>query len=153
MVRPIAPVFHLELGARVSAFRASVGAAWMVPQELALAPGSVHERLIAGIARLCLAPWQSKAVRFDLCTGAWLGLRSAEGRGYTQNTSSRSPWLGVPLELSLAQLSAPLGWEISAGALLSAPRRHYTVAGIGAAYEAPALGFVLSARGFGVWPW
>jgi len=153
VVRPAAPVFSLELGTRVAAFRASLGVAWMPPQDLELAPGSVHETLAAGTARLCLAPLRGRTLRFDVCAGVWLGLRSATGHGYTENSENHSTWLGVPLELSLAQLTSPFGWETSLGALLSVPRRHYTVAGVGSAYDAPAVGFVLSARGLAVWPW
>ncbi len=153
VVRPVAPLVTLDLGVRVGAFRASVGALVMVPQELELGPGSVHERLAAGTARLCLSPLGIGSLRLDLCSGAWLGRRRAEGRGYTDDVESTTTWLGIPIELSLADLSPPLGWEVSVIALLSFPRRDYTVSGVGAAYESWPIGAVLSVRGLGVVPW
>ncbi|HEX6765612.1 MAG TPA: hypothetical protein VF103_09050 [Polyangiaceae bacterium] len=153
VVRPVAPLVTLELGMRVGAFRASIGALVMIPQELELGPGSVHERLAAGTARLCLSPLGFGSLRLDLCSGAWLGQRRAEGRGYTDDIESKTTWLGIPLELSLADLSSPFGWEVSVMALLSFPRRDYTVSGVGTAYESWPIGAVLSVRGHGVVSW
>ena len=92
-------------------------------------------------------------LRFDACSGAWLARRVAEGRDFSENTKSATTWLGVPLELALTRWSSPIGWEVSAGAVLSFPRRTYFVPGFGSAYDSPPIAAVLALRGFLVWPW
>lgn len=152
VVAPAAPALSAELGIRAGAFRASAGAFWLAPRAHALGPGNVDERLAGGVARLCLTALESGSLRFGACSGAWLGRRVAEGRGFSESFTSATTYLGVPLEVSLSHGSAPVGWELGAGALLSFPRRTYYVSGLGNAYESAPIGALVSLRGLLIWP-
>jgi hypothetical protein len=131
----------------------SLGAMWGVPQTLDLGPGTVNERLVSGLVRTCFAPYRQEWARFDICTGAFVGLVTGEAQGFTHNEDHTRPWVAVPLELVFAGWSAPVGWELAAAGLLPVRRQDFTVDGLGVAYKSPPVGGMVSLRVVGMFPW
>jgi hypothetical protein len=153
VVRILSPAATAEAGIAGSRWRMSLGALWAIPQTLDLGPGTVDEHLMSGLVRTCFAPYREGWMRFDVCTGAFVGLVSGEAKGFTSNEHHTRPWVAVPLELVLARWSAPVGWELSAGALLPLRRQDFSVEGLGVAYKSPPVGGMLSLRAVGILPW
>lgn len=65
--------------------------------------------------------------------------------------SAETAWLAVPLELSLASLAGPLGFDVGAAALVPLRRNDFSVDGVGVAYRSLPVGALVSLRGVGVW--
>ena len=82
--------------------RGSVGALWLTPQTLELAPGNVREHLISASLRACYAVADSTVLRLDACSGAFIGAVHAEARGFAQNTQHSELFLAFPAGLGLA---------------------------------------------------
>lgn len=57
----------------------------------------------------------------------------------------------MPLELSLASLAGPLGFDVGAAALVPLRRNDFSVDGVGVAYRSLPVGALVSLRGVGVW--
>jgi hypothetical protein len=151
---PVAPALTAQVGLQLSRWRLSVGALWIPPQSIALPPGSLREGLLSADARVCVALWRgTAALRLELCSGALLGQLSVQARGYSRNDHRSESWFALPLELTLAQLTTPLGWELSASALVPLRRHDFSVDGVGIAYRSPPVGAVLSLRALGLWGW
>ena len=154
VLRPLSPAFTGELGLQVASWRMGLGVLWNPPQALALDPGTVHESLIGGTARTCLALARaSSGWRFDFCTGLFAGVMTAQASGFTRNERRVRTWLAIPFELSLAQLSGPVGWEVSASALGSVVHEDFSIDGLGPAYASPRVGGMLSLRAVGLLSW
>ncbi|XXX78037.1 hypothetical protein WMF30_04605 [Sorangium sp. So ce134] len=151
VVRPFAPALSAEVGVGGGRWRATVGALWLVPQTLRHGPGELRETLLGGAARACFAAAGSEALRFDVCSGIYAGRLQVAASGYTRNDAAEKAWLAVPLELSLARLSGPLGFDLGAAALLPLQRNDFSVDGVGVAYSSPPVGALVSLRGVGVW--
>ncbi|WP_437914663.1 hypothetical protein WME73_02950 [Sorangium sp. So ce302] len=151
VVRPFAPALSAEVGIGGARLRATMGALWLVPQTLKHGPGELRETMLGGVVRACLAAAGSEALRFDVCSGLHAGWLKAAASGYTRNDVAEKMWLAVPLELSLARLSGPLGFDVSASALLPLRRSDFSVDGVGVAYSSPPVGALVSLRGVGVW--
>jgi hypothetical protein len=152
-LRPVAPAFTGELGLEVGRWRTGLGVLWAPPQALALGPGVVRESIRSGSLRLCYSPWRRGALRSDLCTGAYMGLEEADGERYTRGDDRTRPWLGVPIELTLAGRRDHVGWEVGAGALIGVVRQDFSIENLGDAYRPPPVGAVLSLRAVGLVPW
>ncbi|HEX3774888.1 MAG TPA: hypothetical protein VHV51_10520 [Polyangiaceae bacterium] len=150
VLRPISPAFNAELGLRVARFRAGIGVLWNPPQTLALAPGDVRESLLVGTARSCFALARAEAFRFELCSGLFAGVTTAEGQGFTRNERRVRSWLAIPLELSLAEISSPIGWELGVSALGSLAHRDFSIDNLGPAYQSPRVGAMISLRAVGL---
>ena len=153
VLRPLSPAFVAEAGLGVERFRAGLGAVWSPTQSLALDPGHVDESLLAGTARVCLALARARRLRFDACSGLFVGAVAARAVGFTRNEQRRRSWLAIPVELSVADLSGAVGWEVSAAALGSLLHRDFQVEGLGAAYRAPRVGAMLTLRAVGLLAW
>ncbi|HEY3667866.1 MAG TPA: hypothetical protein VGL19_17810 [Polyangiaceae bacterium] len=153
VLRPVSPVFTGELGLRVARFRVGLGALWNPTQALSLAPGTVHASLLGGTARSCFALSENEGLSLGLCTGLFVGVMTGEAEGFTANEQRARSWLSVPVELSLAQLSGPAGWELSGAALGSLVHHDFEVDNVGVAYHSPRVGFMLSLRVVGLWSW
>jgi hypothetical protein len=153
VLRPVSPAVIGELGLHVARFRVGLGALWSPMQSFTLDPGAVHESLLAGTARTCFALTHSDGLSFDLCSGLFVGVMTAQADGFTRNDRRVRPWLAVPLELSLAQLSGPVGWELSGAALGSLVHHDFEVDNIGVVYRSPRVGAMLSLRAVGLWSW
>jgi hypothetical protein len=153
VLRPFSLALTGELGLEIGRWRTGLGVLWGVPQTLALGPGIVHESLLSASMRVCYAPWRSDGFRFDVCSGAFIGLVQAAGRGYSQNEIHTQPWLAAPLELAAAAFRGPLGLELAAGGLASFQRPDFSVNGVGVAYRSPLFGGTVSLRAIGQWPW
>ncbi|WP_437863071.1 hypothetical protein [Sorangium sp. So ce363] len=151
VVRPFAPALSAEVGIGGARLRATMGALWLVPQTLKHGPGELRETMLGGVVRACVAAAGSEALRFDVCSGLHAGWLKAAASGYTRNDVAEKMWLAVPLELSLARLSGPLGFDVSASALLPLRRSDFSVDGVGVAYSSPPVGVLVSLRGVGVW--
>jgi hypothetical protein len=144
---PVAPALLAEGELRVGRFRGGIGVLWGLGHTLSLGPGSVRESLVAGTFRGCLGLTEDPALRLDLCTGLFGGALGAEARGFTSNFEHRRPWLVLPVELSLARLSGPIGWELSASALTMLVEHDFAIDGVGVAYHSPPVAGMLSLRG------
>jgi hypothetical protein len=153
VLRPIAPAFVAEVGLSFGRFRAGLGALWVPTQSLVLEPGHVDESLLAGTARACLSLARSRRVAFDLCSGMFVGAVNARAVGFTSNEHAKRGWLAVPLELSVADLSGSVGWELSATALGQLVHHDFEVEGLGAPYHAPRVGAMFTLRAVGLLGW
>ena len=151
VLRPLSPAVTGELGLQVLRWRMGIGVLWNPPQSLSLDPGAIRESLLAGTARSCLALTRSSGFRFDLCTGLFAGIATADANGFTTNEHHVvRTWLAIPLELSLAQLSGPVGWEVSVSALGSLVHEDFSIDHLGAVYRAPRVAGMLSLRAVGL---
>ena len=154
VLRPLSPAFTGEIGLQIKGWRVGLGVLWNPAQSLTLEPGQVKESLLSGTARTCLAMAGTQHLHLDVCSGLFVGVLSAEAEGFTSNAPRRSrAWLAVPLELALADTSAPVGWELSAAALGSLVHHDFEVTNLGTAYDAPRVGAMLTLRGVGAWGW
>ena len=152
VLRPVAPAFGAELGLHLEGFRAALGVLWVPTQTLDLDPGHVSEQLLAGTARTCLSLTRARGLSLDVCSGLIAGVVEARADGFTRNAQRVRSWLAVPLELSLAELSGSVGWEISAAALGSLVHHDFEVDGLGTPYHAPRIGGMVSLRAVGLLP-
>ena len=153
VLHPVSPAFIGDLGLHIARFRVGLGVLWSPSQSYTLAPGNVHESLLAGSARTCFALVQSESLSLGLCSGLFVGVMTAQAEGFTRNDRRVRPWLAVPLELSLAQLSGPVGWELSGAALGSLVHHDFEVDNIGTLYSSPRVRAMLSLRAVGLWSW
>ena len=153
VLRPLSPAFTGELGLRVEGFRVGLGVLWNPTQSLSLEPGRVKESLLGGTARTCVALSRGQSVELDVCSGLFVGAVTAHAEGFTQNDRRVRSWLAVPVELSLAELSGPVGWEVSASALGTLVHPDFEVQNLGAAYRSPRVGAMLTFRAVGLWTW
>jgi hypothetical protein len=153
VLRPLAPALTVEAGVALWPFRVSAGALFAWPQTTSLPPGTVQESLLSGFARACVAPWKNGALRFDACSGLFIGAITGEAAGYTLNERRTRTWIALPLEAALSGWSQPIGWELSLAALLPLRRSDFEVDGVGTAYHSPAVGGLLSLRIIGILPW
>jgi hypothetical protein len=151
VLNPIAPAVTGELGLSIARFRAHLGVLWVPEQTLDLAPGTVNETLVSGVARMCLSPWQRSRMRFDLCSGVYAGLVSVEASGYTRDGDAKKAWLALPLELAFLTTSSPIGVELGASALVPLRRSDFAIDNLGVAYDSWPVGLLLSMRAVGSW--
>ena len=150
---PLSPAFVGEMGLSFERFRTGLGVLRIPTQSLALQPGHVDESLLAGTARACLSLARSRRLELDVCSGLFVGAVKARAVGFTSNEQATRPWLAVPLELSFADLSGALGWELSATALGSLVHHDFQVEGLGSPYHAPPVGAMLTLRAVGLLGW
>ncbi len=150
VLRPLSPAVTGELGLQVARWRVGIGVLWNPAQSLTLEPGVVRESLLSGTARSCLALTRASGFRFDVCTGLFAGVMTAQAEGFTRDERRVRTWLAVPLELSLAQLAGPVGWEVSAAALGSLVHQDFSIDGLGVAYQSARVGGMLSLRAVGL---
>jgi hypothetical protein len=153
VLRPASPGLTGELGLEIGRWRTGLGVLWLFPQTLELGPGTVRESLVSGSMRVCYAPWRSDRLRFDVCSGALIGVVTAEGRGYSLDQTRTQPWLAAPLEVAVAGFAGPVGLELGAGALASFQRPDFSVDHLGVAYRSPLVGATVSLRAIGQWGW
>ena len=147
VVRPASFALVADVGLKGRRFRGSVGALWLTPQTLELAPGNAREHLLGGSVRACYAVAGNAVLRVDLCSGAFLGAAHAEARGFAQNTQHSELFLAFPAGLAVATRLGPISWELAASALLVCPPNEFNVVGRGATYQPPPVAglFTLSA--------
>ncbi|HWZ90821.1 MAG TPA: hypothetical protein VNW92_18295 [Polyangiaceae bacterium] len=146
VLRPVGLALLADAGLEVESFRVSLGALWVVPETIALSPGSARETLTSGTARACYALSRRFMLRFDVCSGVLLGAATAEARGFTSNERHTELFLAFPAELSLSARSRFIGWQLGASALLLAPRNEFEVEGRGLTYRAPPVAGLLALR-------
>ncbi len=151
VVQPVAPAVLGDLGIGVHRFRTSIGVLWMPAQTVDFGPGQLHETLLSGVARTCLAAVRGDALRFDLCSGIYAGRLKVHAVGYTRNDSVDKAWLAVPLELSVSTTSSPLGVQLGASALFQVRHNDFSIDRLGTAYRSWPLGMLLSVRAVGTW--
>jgi len=153
VVRPVAPALLADAGLQVQRLRTSLGALWVAPQDSELGPGVVRASLLTGVVRGCFVPWLSRALELGTCSGALIGVVSAEGSGYTHDERRNKTFIAVPVELSLAHSFGPAGLELGAAALFVLRRYDFAVEGLGVAYRSLPVGALISLRGYGFWSW
>ena len=141
VLRPVVLALVADAGLEIKSFRGSLGAVWVTPQTIELAPGSARENLISGNVRLCYALAGRGMLRFDSCSGALIGAATAEARGFTSNERHTELFLAFPAELSLSGRSRFIGWQLGASALVLYRPNEFEVEGRGPTYEpAPVAG-------------
>jgi len=155
VLRPLSPAFTGEIGVRLARFRLGTGVLWNPTQSLPLDSGQLNVSLLSGTLRACVTLKRASRIELDLCSGLFAGAVTgkADGPGITDNAARTRAYLALPLELSLAQLSSPLGWEVGAGALAGLSHHDFEVEGLPNAYRAPRVGAMLSFRAHALWPW
>ena len=153
VLRPFAPALHAELGLAAGRMRAGLAGLFAPEQGHALGPGEVRERLIAGAARGCFAPWLDAALRLDACTGLYAGALHARADGFSRDQSASRLWLALPIGLTLSSTSLPFGWELDAALLWPLRRDDFAVEPLGTAYASPKLAGLLTVRGYAAWEW
>ena len=153
VLRPASLGGAAEAGIAGRRWRMSLGAIWALPQSIDFGPGTVREELLSGVARTCFAPVRQGWLRIDVCSGAVVGLVTAEAVGFTSNERHTRPWVAVPVELAVGGWSSPVAWEIAAGALFALRRQDFSIEGLGIAYKSPPVGGMLSFRVIGLVPW
>jgi hypothetical protein len=141
VLRPVVLALVADAGVEIENFRGSLGAVWVTPQTIELAPGSARENLISGNVRLCYALASRGTLRFDLCSGALVGAATAEARGFTSNERHTELFLAFPAELTLSGRSRFIGWQVSPSALVLYRPNEFEVEGRGPTYRpAPVAG-------------
>jgi hypothetical protein len=146
VLRPVAPALLADAGVSVERFRAALGVLWAFPQTLTLAPGEARETLVAATVRACWDVARSDSLRFDACTGAFIGVASAEARGFDVNERHNELHLSFPVEAALAARTGPIAWELGAAALVSAPPNEFRVEGRGPTYRPSPVGGLFAVR-------
>jgi len=146
VVRPVAPALVVDAGASFGRVRAHLGALGMLPQTLRLGPGTLHESLLSGVARGCVAAARGTSLRLDLCSGAHLGRIRTEARGYSRNGSASKMWLTIPIELALVHTAGHYWGELGVSALIPLRSADFSVDGVGRAYTSPRIGALVSLR-------
>ena len=97
VVRPVAPAFSAELGFDARDRRIALGALWVPPQTLDLAPGTIRAALWIGTVRACAAILPG-ALRLEACTGLHAGVLHGQARGYSRNEEADELVLAWPIE-------------------------------------------------------
>ncbi len=146
IVRPVAPALQVDAGASFGRVRAHLGALGMLPQTLRLGPGTLHESLLSGVARGCVAAARGASIRFDLCSGVYVGSVRTEASGYTRNGSASKVWLTIPFELALVHAVRHYWAELGVSALIPLRSADFAVDGLGRAYHSPPIGALVSLR-------
>jgi hypothetical protein len=146
VLRPASFALRADVGLELRRLRASVGALWLTPQTLHVAPGSAREQLLSASFRACYALADGARLRLDACSGAFVGAAQAEARGFSQNLKQSELFLAFPAGLALATQMGQVGWELAASALLVCPPNEFNVVGRGPTYQpSPVAGlFTLS---------
>jgi hypothetical protein len=152
VIAPVSLGFSAEVGIAGARWRSSIGGLWVMPKTITLGPGTVRERLLSGLVRVCYTPLRADMLRLDLCSGAFIGLTTAEAQGYSRNDRRTRPWIALPIEVAFAGGTSRVGWELVAGALIPARRNDFGIEGLGVAYQSPPIGGLLSLRVFGTVP-
>ncbi|HEX4474684.1 MAG TPA: hypothetical protein VH142_06380 [Polyangiaceae bacterium] len=145
VLRPVVPALIGDVGLERRDVRASLGAVWVPTQTFELSPGGAREHLVAGTLRVCFAPWDKK-LRVDVCTGALVGVATAEARGFTTNERHTESFVAFPAELALSTRTGVVDWELSASALLPVPPNEFTIEGRGSTYHAPPIAGAFALR-------
>jgi len=141
VLRPVVLALVADAGVEIENFRGSLGAVWVTPQTIDLAPGSARENLVSGNVRLCYALASRGTLRFDLCSGALIGAATAEARGFTSNERHTELFLAFPAELAFSGRSRFIGWQLGASALVLYRPNEFEVEGRGPTYApAPVAG-------------
>ena len=146
VVGPVAPALEVDAGAVFGRVRAHLGALGMLPQRLRFGPGTLHETLLSGVARGCVAAARGASVRFDLCSGVYLGRTWTDARGYTRNGSASKIWLTIPIGLALVHAARHYWVELGVSALIPLRSADFSIDGLGRAYQSPPVGALVSVR-------
>jgi hypothetical protein len=151
VIKDLSSTFSGEAGLNVARWHMGLGVLGAFPQENALGPGVVRQSLLGGAATICYAPLRRDPFEIDLCSGAYLGRLTAEGRGYTTNSEQMRSWVAVPLEAGAIYGAGPIGVELAAAALLPITRQNFKIDNLGVAYESKAVAAMFSLRVIGRW--
>jgi hypothetical protein len=144
VLHPASFALRADVGLRLRRFRGGVGALWLTPQTLQLAPGSAREQLVSASLRACYALAFGALLRLDACSGAFMGAAQAEARGFSQNMKHSELFLAFPAGLTLATKMGPVSWELAASALLVCPPNEFNVVGRRPIYQPPPVAGLLT---------
>jgi hypothetical protein len=87
------------------------------------------------------------------CSGFALGTIKGSASGFTHTESHARSFSAVPIELSFAQLTRGVGWEVGAMLLVPFRRPQFAIEHVGVAYDSPPVAALLTLRGVVLWPW
>lgn len=145
VVREVAPIATLAVELRPLRWVSlDIGAIFIPVQSLELRGGTVDVWLAAGTANACFWPY-AEAVRLGGCIGLAGGAIRGDGRGYPVEGGSTRPWLaGTATGAADGPIFGPLGWSVRGGLVVPTHRESFGVDGAGVAYEALAIGAIVS---------
>jgi hypothetical protein len=148
VLRPAVFGFVGDAGLPLGRVQVTLGALWITPQTIELAPGRVRETLASSQIRLCLALAGAGALRLDGCSGALIGAATAEARGFSSNERHTKLFLAFPAELSLAARAGRIGWQLATAALVLAPPHEFAIEGRGPTYRPLSVAGMIALRLF-----
>jgi hypothetical protein len=146
IVRPVAPAFLSDAAFEYARGAIALGVLWIPEERLALAPGIVSVQLVSGSIRGCGFVWEW--TRLGMCGTVFGGVLEASGSGYKVDVQRTRPWFAAALEVFV---DGPLPvsvfrYRAAAGAVVPLHAETFFIAGVGPAYDTPAVGglFTLS---------
>jgi hypothetical protein len=140
IVRPAAPAFLADAALERSPLSLAIGAFWIPQQWLGLAPGAVEVQLIAGTVRGCASAWTE--TRLGVCGRVLAGALQADAIGFDAHAQRTRPWFAAGLEVFVdgPLPGALFRYRAAVGAIAPLRAEAFSVAGVGSAYDTPALG-------------
>jgi hypothetical protein len=144
LIRPAAAAMRLDGGIHFTRFSLRIGALWVPEQRIEVAPGGVTVQLISGDASGCA--FLAFRTELGLCADVYAGGIFAAGTGYSQDASRSRPWFAIGPEAFIdgPLLRRWLRYRVAAAAIVPLHAETFAVEGVGAAYDTPPVGALLS---------
>lgn len=146
IVRPAAPAVLADAALERSPLSLAIGALWIPRQRVGLASGTVEVELAAGTVGGCAFAWTE--TRLGVCGRVLAGALLAGASGFDANLRKTRPWFAAGLEVFVdgPLPVALLRYRAAAGPIVPLHAEAFSVAGVGSAYDTPAVGglFTLS---------
>jgi hypothetical protein len=139
VVRAAAPAVLAEAAVARAPWSLGLSALWIPDQTLPLGPGAIDVQLLAAGARGCV--FAGSEGHFGVCGRLMGGMLWATATGFDIDGRGTRPWLAGGAE---SFVDGPLGvswlrYRCAAGVLVPLHAEAFSVSGVGAAYETPAL--------------
>jgi hypothetical protein len=142
IVRPAALALGGAGGVELDHVSVGLGALWIPPQRIDVAPGSIDVDLVAGSAWGCV--FRGDETRIGLCGRLFAGALQGEGSGFTSNEQRVRPWFAIEPELNAEHVFGWLRGRAAAGAVVPLHAETFSITGAGAAYATPVVGGLAS---------
>ncbi|HEX4446769.1 MAG TPA: hypothetical protein VH044_08540 [Polyangiaceae bacterium] len=128
---------------RIAHASVAAGVLWIPTQTLAVAPGTIGVRLLAGSLRGCAS--LGDATEVGLCARLFAGQLHATGAGYDANGHGDRPWFALEPGLFVDRsLFGPIRARADAGVTIPLHAEAFDIRGGGVAYDTPAVGGLFS---------
>jgi hypothetical protein len=139
VVRPVAPALFAEAGLQIAHASLAAGVLWIPTQTIAVAPGTIGVRLVAGSLRGCA--FLGDATELGLCAKLFAGQLHAAGAGYDADAQGDRPWFALePAVFVERSLVEPIRVRADAGIAIPLHAEAFDIRGGGVAYDTPAVG-------------